>query len=125
MTPTICLCGKGREASYFDEVTRRGYCSVCASSEITSSLAVHMEFISDLVPIELGERVECRTMGEFYDGTGVVVEISTELRFGGTPVNPAYLVEMDVKDEDEKSRLWFTPICLTRTARRDKRNTNG
>ncbi|QGJ94873.1 hypothetical protein SEA_REDWATTLEHOG_10 [Gordonia phage RedWattleHog] len=118
MANTKCLCGKGRPVEYVDEVTQRGYCSVCASSEVTSSLAVHMQFISDLVPLEVGERVECRTVGEYYDGTGVIVEISTELRHGGTPVHPAYRVRLDGEKGEE---LWYTPVCLTRTARVDAR----
>lgn len=110
-----CLCGKGRPVKYIDNVTLRGYCAVCASSEFTSSLSVNLQFISDLVPYEIGERVECRTMGEFYDGTGVITEMSTSLEKGGTPVHPAYRVKLD----NDKGELWYTPVCLTRTSRVD------
>lgn len=112
-----CLCGKGRPVKYVDKDTLRGYCKVCASSEITSSLSVNFQFLSELVPYEVGERVECRTMGEFYDGTGIVVEVSTALEKGGTPVFPAYRVKLD----GDKGDLWYTPICLTRTAKVDTR----
>lgn len=108
----ICLCGKGRPVKYTDEVTQRGYCSVCATNEITSSLNVHLQFLSDLVLFDVGDRVECRTVGEYYDGTGTVVESSTELSNGGTPIYPAYRVKLDGEDGITQ---WYTPICLTRT----------
>jgi len=95
---------------YQDSITQRGYCTVCAASEITSTQNVHLQFLSDLMQYEVGERVECWTMGEFYEGFGEVKEISTELRDGGTPVHPAYLVQID----DREGPLWFTPICLKR-----------
>lgn len=117
MEATNCLCGKGRPVRYVDDVTQRGYCTVCASSEMTSSLTVHLQFISDTIPLEVGERVECRTVGQYYDGTGVIVEMSTDLAQGGTPVHPAYRVKLD---GDTGETLWYTPCCLTRTARIDK-----
>mgnify|MGYP000123690203 CR=1 FL=1 len=122
MANTKCLCGKGRPVSYVDEVTQIGYCSVCAGSEITSSLRVHLQFVSETVPLEVGERVECRTIGEYYDGTGVIVEMSTDLEKGGTPVYPAYRVRLD---GEEGETLWYTPICLTRTARVDTDSARG
>lgn len=115
MQQTLCMCGR-HPVKYVDVVTQRGYCMVCSSSEITSSPNAHLQFISDVVPLAVGERVECRTMGEFYDGTGVIEEISTDLSRGGTPVHPAYRVKLD--GERERS-LWYTPICLTRTTRVD------
>lgn len=110
VSTAICPCGYGRLAVYQDSVTERGYCIICASSEITSSLDVHLQYLSDLVPYEVGERVECWTMAEFYEGYGTVVATSTELRDGGTPDRPAVLVKMEGRDE----KLWFVPLCLKR-----------
>lgn len=106
----ICSGGDGRPVEFIDAVTLRGYCRVCASNEFTSSLYVHAAYLSGLIGYEVGERVACYTMGEFYEGDGEVVEISTELIRGGTPEHPAYLVDIDGRDEP----LWFTPVCLKR-----------
>ena len=76
---------------------------------ILSSVNVNLQFLSTLLPLALGERVECRTVGEFYDGDGEIIKISDEVRNGGTPVHPAFLVKMDDGQE-----LWYTSICLTR-----------
>ena len=105
-----CWSGDGRPVEYRDKITSRGYCTVCAGTEFTSSTNVHMQFLADLLPFSVGEHVECRTMGEYWEGTGIIVRVSTELRYGGTPLAPAYLVDMDDRDE----MLWFTPICLKR-----------
>lgn len=78
-------------------------------SEVTSSRDVHLQFLASLMPLDIGDRCECRTVGTEYEGVGEIIEISEELRNGGTPVHPAYLVKM----EDQRE-LWFTEICLKR-----------
>lgn len=115
MSADFCLCGHGRPVTYRDAVTRVGFCNVCASSEITSSREVNLQYLSDLIPYREGERVQCWTMGEFYDGVGVITEVSTELRNGGTPIHPAYLVKLD----DQEEPLWYTAVCFKRTRSED------
>lgn len=108
-----CLCRRGAQAVFVDPVTERGYCTACAANETTSTRHVHLQWLTGLLPLEPGERVECRTVGEHYDGDGEIVEISTEVRRGGTPVHPAYLVRLD-----DDRQLWYTSCCLTRTTSR-------
>lgn len=110
MSEKLCWNGDRRLGVYEDTITLRNYCTVCAADQIRSSQNVHRQYLSDLVPYVVGERVECWTVGTQYDGFGTVVEVSTELRHGGTPVHPAYLVKLDGADEP----LWYTPICLKR-----------
>jgi hypothetical protein len=112
-TPEQGLCWNGdrRFGVYQDTVTLRSYCSVCAANVIKSSINAHRQFLSDLIPYAKGERVECWTVGTQYDGCGIVQDVSTELRHGGTEEYPAYLVKLESTGE----QLWYTPICLKRT----------
>jgi len=96
-----------------DPITERGYCTACAANETTSTRHVHLQWLSTVLPLEVGERVECRTVGEIYDGDGEIIEISTEIRRGGTPVHPAYLVRLD-----DGREWWYTSVCLTRVTSR-------
>ena len=68
-----------------------------------------MQFLNEIMPFEIGDRVECRTVGRIYDGIGQIVAVSTDLEQGGTEMSPAYRVRMD----HDKSELWYTGKCLT------------
>lgn len=107
-----CSNGDRRLGVYEDSITLRPYCTICAADAITSSRNAHLQYLSDLIPYVPGERVECWTTGTDYEGAGVVIEVSTDLKNGGTPARPACLVKLD-RQPDEP--LWFTPICLKRT----------
>jgi len=106
-----CWSGDGREVAYTDSITKRGYCSTCAASPVTSSLDVASQYVESSPP-EIGDVVECRTVGTIWEGFGEVIAISTKLEHGGTPVAPAYLVLME-----DSRLLWFTPVCLKRMVR--------
>lgn len=108
-----CLCPKGSPVRFVDDVTGRGFCAKCASQEVTSSANVHLQYTSLLLGYIEGERVDCWTAGRWYDGSGTVIKVSTDLRDGGTPDHPAYLVKLD--DDEE---LWYTGVCLRRLADR-------
>ncbi len=95
--------------AFYDQVTQIGYCEVCASDPIQSSQNAHLQYLDALLPLGVGDRVECRTIGEIYDGKGFIIKVSTDLHDGGTEVHPAYLVRLD--DDRE---LLYTSICLTR-----------
>lgn len=107
----ICMgCGKECVEHFDDPLTLRAYCAVCASNEKTSSRGAFMVLLDRVLPLGTGVHVECRTAGVRYDGNGVIVGVSHELADGGTPVHPAYLVNMD----DSAESVWYTEICLTR-----------
>lgn len=108
-TAEKCWCPDGSPVVFRDRVTERGYCYACSADPILSTMQVHIAFLDSLLPFTEGDRVECRTEGEHYDGKGEIIEISTEIRNGGTPIYPAYLVRLDDQQE-----LWYTSICLTR-----------
>lgn len=113
--PAQCLCRDGGAVAFVDPVTHVGYCISCSMDPIKSSQNVNLQYLDDLLqqqPVALGERVECRTEGIDYDGDGEVIRISEEVRHGGTPVHPAYLVRLD-----DGREWWYTSICLTRTTK--------
>jgi len=116
-TEQRCWGADGEPVAFVDQITERGYCRGCASNDITSSFNVHLQFLDSLLPFGVGDRVECRTVGEYYDGNGEVVRVSEELHDGGTPVFPAYLVKMDDPEKWPEDR-WYTGICLTRVHER-------
>ena len=109
MSEPKCWSGDGRAVDYTDPITLKGFCATCASNEFISSQHVYLQFLKDIIPFEVGNRVECRTVGVIYDGTGKVIEVSTELKDGGTEYAPAYRVQLDKGDQ----KLWYTGKCLT------------
>lgn len=109
---TKCLCPKGDPVRFTDDVTGRGFCLFCSSKEVTSSKNVNLQYLSLLLGYEVGERVDCWTAARWYDGSGEVIRVSVDLKDGGTPDHPAYLVRLD--DEQE---LWYTGVCLRRLDR--------
>lgn len=107
-----CLCPTGDPVRFVDDVTERGFCMKCSSQEVTSSANVHLQYLSHLLGYTVGERVDCWTAARWYDGSGTVIRISVDLKDGGTPDHPAYLVRMD-----DGSELWYTGVCLRRLDR--------
>ena len=107
-----CLCPAGDPVRFVDDVTERGFCLKCSSQEVTSSANVHLQYLSHLLGYTIGERVNCWTAARWYDGPGTVIRISVDLKDGGTPDHPAYLVRLDSEQE-----LWYTGVCLRRLDR--------
>lgn len=67
------------------------------------------------IPFRVGDRVECRIGGIVYDGIGVIEEISTDLKDGGTWVHPAFLVRFEEKAYDSvPDTQFYTEVCLTK-----------
>lgn len=106
-------CKQMREpAATYDELD---YCEECLPT-VSSSLqpeVVGLAYLLATIPFQIGERVECRTAGELYDGIGTVQEIDIDFKMGGTPVYPAFRVELEEKsDESLPDELWYTEMCL-------------
>lgn len=109
-----CLCPSGDPVRFVDDVTERGFCVKCASQEVTSSVNAHLQYLSQLLGYAVGERMDCWTAARWYDGSGRVTSVSVDLKDGGTPAHPAYLVKLDDGEE-----LWYTGVCLRRLADKD------
>ena len=108
----VCFtCKHLRDIIYTDEL-ERGYCDQCY---VPRDLIYAMAFMALTTPFQVGDRVECRTGGELYDGVGVVEDISTDLKDGGTWVHPAFRVRFTEKAYDTVPDLqWYTEVCLTK-----------
>lgn len=107
---STCWCGN--EAAVQDKITLREYCLDCALSPKTSSESVYSQLLDSMIPFAVGDRVDCFQAGDInrYVGNGKIVQISTDLEEGGTPVFPVYQVEFD-----GGLNKWFTAICMRRT----------
>ena len=108
----VCYsCKHLRDIVHTDELDR-GYCSLCY---VPRDLLYAINFMMLTIPFHIGDRVECRTGGQLYDGIGMVEDISTDLANGGTWVHPAFLVRFDEKAYDTvPDTLWYTESCLKR-----------
>ena len=104
-------CKHLREIVYTDQLDR-GFCGQCY---LPRDLMYAMNFMALTVPFHVGDRVECRTGGQLYDGIGIVEDVSTSLADGGTWVHPAFRVRFTEKAYDSVPDLqWYTESCLTK-----------
>jgi hypothetical protein len=111
----VCFsCKKFRDIVRTDELDR-GYCSQCY---VPHDLLWAYNFMALTTPFAVGDRVECRTGGEIYDGIGVVEEVSTDLKDGGTWVYPAFRVRFEEKAYDTVPDIQlYTESCLTKVSK--------
>ena len=105
-------CKQMREpADTYDELF---YCQDCIDAVPEKPELFGLAYLLATIPFSVGDRVECRTAGELYDGIGVVEEIDLNFKMGGTPVFPAFKVKLEEKSEDSlPDELWYTESCLT------------
>lgn len=102
-------CKQMREpAATFDELD---YCEECLENILPPEQPelLGLAYLLATIPFQVGDKVECRTAGELYDGVGTVKEIDTEFKMGGTPVFPAFRVLLEEKiDKNLPDELWYT-----------------
>ena len=93
------------------------YCQECIGMVPIQSEVFGLAYLLATIPFHVGDKVECRTAGELYDGIGIVQEIDTNFKMGGTPVFPAFRVKFNEKSEVTlPDELWYTECCLKKTA---------
>lgn len=98
----------------------RVLCANCQHSDYHPEL-LGLAYLQATIPYKAGDRVHASTAGEVYDGIGTVREVSTELRHGGSPVHPSFLVEIDdPANPDAPDKGWYTEPCLRRAEAGDK-----
>jgi hypothetical protein len=106
-------CKHRRDIVHTDPLARR-FCQECAAiTQMGDNEKLARAFLAVTVPFEVGDRVECRTAGERYDGTGVIDKMSMDLRDGGTPVIPLFHVNFDTAAR-EKYDGWYSEYDLTK-----------
>jgi hypothetical protein len=108
-------CKQMREpAATYDELH---YCQDCLGSVPDAPELYGLAFLLATIPFHVGDKVECRTAGELYDGIGTVQEIDTEFKMGGTPVFPAFRVLLEEKAEPFlPDNLWYTENGLKKVS---------
>lgn len=110
-------CRSYKEIAYIEAETERHFCMECALQLPINSEDLAQLFLSVTVPFDVGERVQAWTGGQVFDGTGVITEISTNLRNGGTNVYPTFHVAIDAKEYPEApDEAWYTEICLKKVS---------
>ncbi len=110
-------CKNYVEIVYTEAGTRRAFCKSCALQLPPTSEELALLFLEVTCPFKVGDRVEARTAGQVFDGIGVVTEISTDLRHGGTRVYPAFHVKLETKEHDRApDEAFYTEICLKKVA---------
>ncbi len=110
----VCFaCKHLRPIVHTDELDRL----FCGDCYVPRDLIYANAFMTVTIPFHKGDRVSCRTGGVLYDGIGVVEEISTDLKDGGTWVHPAFRVRFEKKAYDTvPDELWYTESCLEKVS---------
>jgi hypothetical protein len=117
MIGTVSVC---QSCKHFAEIVKTDtlgleYCAGCARDLPPTSEDEALLFLIANPPFHSGDRVECRTGGEIYEGTGVVRDMSFDFQHGGTLIYPAFRVEIDSPaNEHSPAEGWWTEVCLTR-----------
>ena len=117
----LCFgCKKFVEIVYTESGTDRPFCEPCTEQMPPTRDEINLVLLlapwSPIgPPFKPGDVVECRTGAVVYDGVGVVREMSIRLEHGGTPIYPAFRVEITEKAYDgAPDECWYTEVCLTK-----------
>lgn len=115
MTGVCQSCKQLAEIVHTDDLGLE-YCALCTADLPKPSEVLGLEYLLANPPYAQGDRVECRTAGQIYDGVGIVQDISFEIeRGGGTLLYPAFLVTIDEPaNEHSPAQAFYTEPCLTR-----------
>jgi hypothetical protein len=118
-------CKTYQEIVYHEEGTLRAFCRACAIQLPPSSEELAQLFLDLTLPFKVGDKVLARQVMacdgreiEFrIEGTGQVIEVSTDLAHGGTPVYPTFCVRIDEKDSDEApDEAWYCEMNLSKVS---------
>ena len=115
MTGTVCQgCKQLAEIVHTDSLGL-DYCAQCAKDIPVPGETLAVEYLLANPAFVNGDRVECRTAGEIFDGVGTVMEMSFDIEHGGTLIYPAFRVVIDEPvNEHSPKEGWYTEICLRR-----------
>jgi len=114
MISTVCWgCKRLAEIVHTDHLGF-DYCADCAP--VPREVGA-IQFLLATPPFEKGDRVECRTGAEIYEGIGTVEDMSFDFEHGGSIVYPAFLVKIDEPaNEYSPAEGWWNEVCLTKVA---------
>jgi hypothetical protein len=118
MIGTVCQgCKQLAEIAHTDSLGL-GYCARCAKDIPIQSETLGLEYLIANPPFFPGDRVECRTGGEIFDGVGTVQEMSFDFEHGGTLIYPAFRVTIDEPaNEHSPVEGWWTEVCLKKVGK--------
>lgn len=107
-------CKRVEEVLPLSDELGRSVCASCtAAPAALPPELLGLAYLQATIPYRPGDRVHATTGGEVYDGVGTVLEVSEELRHGGSPVYPSFLVRIDEPaNPDAPETGWYTEPCL-------------
>lgn len=113
-------CKSFKDIVYTEDGTNNPFCEGCLaniplSGDEWAFILLTAPWSPFGPPFKIGDVVECRIAGEYYDGVGTVQEIDMSFEHGGTPVYPTWRVTLDTKAHDGvPDEQWYTENCLKR-----------
>lgn len=111
------LCESCRElkATAYTDPVGREYCLDCFSNLPVPTVDRIVDYLVATIPFQVGDRVECRTAGVLYDGTGTITKISLAPEDFGTPAHPSFYVEIEDRAYPEAPEgCWYMERQLRR-----------
>lgn len=105
-------CKSFQDLVYKDEA-ERSYCIDCLGLLPEAQTLALMAFLHATVPFTEGDKVKVNAVGEIFEGTGHVTEISFSPEQLASPVVPMFHVVIDDKARDDvPDESWFPEQCL-------------
>jgi hypothetical protein len=131
MTDQLCYgCKRLKPVAYVQPGTEQPFCDRCEQAQpLTVEDWAVFALASPTSPIgprfAPGDVVEARTAALIYDGVGVIEEMSMDLKNGGTPIYPTFLVRLTEKAHDlAPDADWYTEVCLTKTEQKQEAHSD-
>lgn len=114
-----CQSCKERALIVAVDTVGRDVCTNCAPSS-EAFYEAGLAYLRETIPFQIGDRVECRTAGVLFDGTGYIDAISNDLEYGGTPVYPSFHVVIENRAYDEAPEdAWYCESQLTHAEKQE------
>jgi hypothetical protein len=105
-------CKSIRDLIFTDEV-ERSYCADCIGLLPQTQTLALLAFLSATIPFQEGDKVSVKAVGEIYEGTGHVTDVSFSPEQLASPVVPMFHVVFDDKAYPEvPDESWYPEACL-------------
>lgn len=97
------------------DVLGRNFCASCWVVQPLPREVILASWAAANCPYDVGDKVECRTGGQVYDGVGTIVEKSTDPKDLATPLVPMFRVAIEDKAYPEMpDEAWYSEVCITK-----------
>jgi len=109
----LCTNCKSFQDIVYQDEAERPYCVDCLGLLPEAQMMALMSFLYATVPFSEGDKVSVKAVGEIFEGTGHVTEISFSPEQLASPVVPMFHVVFDDKAYPEvPDSSWYPEQCL-------------